>query len=543
MSSRYRQFEHLLHLASRQCDGTIGADELQELERLVAASPPARQAYLDYVFLHADLAWTDAALEGSLAEPSAEEPCGEARLAPCPPTSTATPSRQSASTWLGQVVVACLVLAIGVGWWSLNAPLMSRRPLLAETVAQLVEAESVEWVDRRGTIRVGAKLGLGTLRVHRGTARIRFRNGTIIDLGEEAALRIESAMSVRLIHGSASADVPPEAIGFRIETPAASVIDLGTRFTAHVGDSGQTEVRVLEGKVELQERRRLPRYYLSFDNTSGPAVDHFGGLRGKIIAGARRVPGLIGRGAVHFDNSKTSEVNLGNGFNSSTTPSGFVTTTGITVEALIRPDWTGAGRTTGERFDYDEIFRVEDGEYRILLSFQNDDHEIPTRPPIAKGPSLAFGLHLDGHGYSELEIPLDGKEGRPTLADLKDGSAHHVVATYDSREGVKRLYIDGVVRQEYRVEPGTLIISGGKANAVIGNNEKRVNEAFQGVIDEFAFYDFALSPEEVARHHESVASGTNYFGRPLEELIAEARQHRRQQLTTGNSAVWEEPRP
>ncbi len=61
-----------------------------------------------------------------------------------------------------------------------------------------------------------------------------------------------------------------------------------------------------------------------------------------------------------------------------------------------------------------------------------------------------------------------------------------------------------------------LILSGGPAAAEIGNYIRR--EPFQGVIDEVAFYDFALTPEEIALHHNNAIAGRTYFdiqeGRP-----------------------------
>ena len=90
--------------------------------------------------------------------------------------------------------------------------------------------------------------------------------------------------------------------------------------------------------------------------------------------------------------------------------------TGITVFARFRPTWSGGSG------DYDEIFRKEDGGNRILLSFQNDANNGAATPPVSAGPVLSFGLNVNG-AYSELDMPLDGVAGRPTLAQLADGAA------------------------------------------------------------------------------------------------------------------------
>jgi hypothetical protein len=148
----------------------------------------------------------------------------------------------------------------------------------------------------------------------------------------------------------------------------------------------------------------------------------------------------------------------------------------------------------------------------VLLSFQNDGRNYCgySEPEVSEGPCLSFGLHLAGRGYRELDMPLDGQDGRPTLADLTDGEPHHVVAAYDSFTGRKVIFIDGVKRFEHAYPVGTLILSGGPVAATIGNHGS--SEPFTGVIDELALYDFALTPAEVAEHWRRVTAGENYFG-------------------------------
>jgi hypothetical protein len=245
--------------------------------------------------------------------------------------------------------------------------------------------------------------------------------------------------------------------------------------------------------------------FIDFDEGSGPnetgglnfAYDRQGANDGSFEGNATREAGIVGVGAARFDNTGGTQVNLGPGVDN-----GFSTTTGITIEALILPEWTGDGG------DYDEIFRKEDGGNRILFSFQNDGFNGGANPPVEPGPVLSFGLNVNGT-YGELDMPLDGQEGRPTVDDLKDGIPHHAVATYDSATGEKAIWIDGQKLFSVDEGAGSLIASGGGANAYIGN----VNggEPFLGVIDEVAIWNRALSAEEIGLHLSNVASGGNYF--------------------------------
>jgi hypothetical protein len=241
---------------------------------------------------------------------------------------------------------------------------------------------------------------------------------------------------------------------------------------------------------------------------------------GTLGATAMRAPGLVGVSAVRFDNTNSSFINMGPGVNDT-----FATTTGISVEALIVPMWTG------NMGDYDEIFRKEDGGNRILFSFQNDAFGSGATPPVDPGPVLSFGLNIGG-AYEELDMPLGVNltglaGGSPTsgtvyLTDpgvalgpndvvLGDGNAHHVVAAYDDPSGEKSLYVDGVLRWR-TIAANQGIMSGGTAPATIGNIGPNGGEPFNGVIDEVAFYNHALSAADVTQHFNHVKSGVNYFG-------------------------------
>ena len=246
------------------------------------------------------------------------------------------------------------------------------------------------------------------------------------------------------------------------------------------------------------------------------AYDRQGSNDGRFQGTATRVPGLIGKGAAYFDNMNGTQVSLGQGVDNS-----FSVTNGITVETLIKPEWTGDGG------DYDEIFRKEDGGNRILFSFQNDQWGGGANPPVEPGPVLSFGLNTGG--YQELDMPLDldlseldggnpqsgtiwlndpGAALGPNDVVLNDGKVHHAVATYDANSGEKSIWIDGV--QRWSIVTAGDIVSGGGAIAYIGSSNG--GENFNGTIDEFAFWNRALSTQEITAHWTNAQNGDNYFG-------------------------------
>lgn len=245
--------------------------------------------------------------------------------------------------------------------------------------------------------------------------------------------------------------------------------------------------------VVTAENLTMPVSYWNFDEAvsgTGTAYDIFDGNDGSFLNGATRTAGLIGPGAALFNYGQHA-VNVGNGVGQQNT---FSFTTGVTLEALIQPAQNlGTNR-------YEEIFRKEDGSNRILFSFQE------------YGTILSFGLNTGG-SYAELDMPLDGLSGRPTLAYFKDGKPHHVAATYDAATGEKAIWVDGVKRYSTLLTPGTQIISGGSAIAYIGNTVG-LGEPFTGVIDEVAIYNKALPAWELWHHYQNVLLGQYYFAVP-----------------------------
>ncbi len=243
-----------------------------------------------------------------------------------------------------------------------------------------------------------------------------------------------------------------------------------------------TGTDVIFGRNNTTVPSSLAAYYAFDESASGTAaaVDALGGPNGTFIGTAARTAGVnSSTGAARFNNTGTDGVNIG---------SGLSFTTGLTISAWIRPTWSGASG------NYDEIFRKEDGGNRILFSFQNDSFNGGASPPVAAGPVLSFGLNTAG--YKELDMPLDGASGRPTLAALKDGNWHHVAATYDAATGTKAIWVDGTLRHS-TTHSGN-IVSGGGTAAVIGNASTSGGEAFSGDIDDVALFRVALNTTQMA---------------------------------------------
>jgi hypothetical protein len=340
-----------------------------------------------------------------------------------------------------------------------------------------------------------------TFTVNRGATRLTTADGTDVQIEGPAMFGASSSSEGVLFEGSVHANLTRPNTNYSIETGGLRVVDRGTGFRVATVDQERVRVDVIEGEVEVQSRVRRPLYYWSFD---GRDSDAFEPAVLRVERLLKRSPGLVGDGALVFENQNDSFVRVESGTGPEVGTGEMACSSGISIEALVICRWSA------RHMDYDEIFRKEDGNHRVLLSLQNDgevnDFDFPK---VAPGPCLSFGLHLEGHGYSELDMPLDGNDGRPSLRDLTDGKPHHIVATFDSFTGRKAIYVDGGLRFSHEFPVGTLILSGGPSPAEIGNHHKR--EPFTGTIDEVAFYDFALSPDEIADHYHRAMRGESYF--------------------------------
>jgi len=143
---------------------------------------------------------------------------------------------------------------------------------------------------------------------------------------------------------------------------------------------------------------------------------------------------------------------------------------------------------------YNEIFRKEDGNNRVLFSFQGS------------GTILSLGLNVNG--YTECDARIDPKQ-------LLDGLWHFCAATFDGK--VMRVYLDG--RQIGSVNRPGAITAGGAAPGCIGSTNG--GEYFQGAMDDLRIYADALTKEEIAKLHRSgLGALKEYYKKQEKQLDA-----------------------
>ncbi len=504
----------LLDLAADYLQGSGTAADAERLEAMLRDHAAARDEFVAYCMLHGQLGLVTAAIGPEPRQPNPViRPPANARGWPRLPRF----GRVAAVVTALGLAAACLALLVS----GRVMPPEAGRPavdLAADESQPSPDAGSyddrqlplVTVASLRDNGGPGRPLTPSTLRPVRETT-LRSTSGADVSVADAAVFGVNATDSGMLYDGRVQARLAEPDASFSVTTSNLRIVDKGTAFTVERIDDEHVAVTVLDGEVEVQSRVRLPVCYWPFDE-AGPGaattqvLDVIGGLATTLGSGARPVAGLVGPGALRFDNTSAAVAKIIGGTGEQVGTGRLAMTEGITIEAVIVSAWSGRYR------DYDEIYRKEDGNSRVLLSFQNDGPNYGgfTEPKVPAGPCLSFGIHLAGRGYRELDMPLDGIDGRPTLAEITDGKPHHLVATYDSFTGRKAIFIDGVKRFEHVYPVGTMILSGGPVAATIGNHGGR--EPFTGTIDELAIYDFGLTPAEVAEHWQRVTAGENYFG-------------------------------
>jgi hypothetical protein len=122
------------------------------------------------------------------------------------------------------------------------------------TVLARVSEQSADchwYFDRSGKVPTDLVRSGDTVRVTSGIMKLLFRNETLVTLHSPAIFEVVSEMRARVLLGKVTTKIGPNAKGFSIITPQATVIDLGTEFGIDVNPIGVTDVVVFKGAVDV----------------------------------------------------------------------------------------------------------------------------------------------------------------------------------------------------------------------------------------------------------------------------------------------------
>ena len=209
--------------------------------------------------------------------------------------------------------------------------------------------------------------------------------------------------------------------------------------------------------------------FWDFSGTSDTVVTDFSGngFNGVMEDSSTRVAGKVGE-ALSF--SGAGRVNLGN-------------------SALLNPV---------SELSIEFLMKTADDAADIGVMFSRH-WSLDTGPNWAQRLSVVAGKLNFGYAGG---VSLTGN------ADVANGVWHHVVLTHDGSSF--KLYVDGVLDRSVPA-PGNFISS--TSNTYIGNSNYAGNYGighYNGLMDEVAFYNRALTTAEISGHYVSVSNGVNY---------------------------------
>src|SRR4051812_48520034 len=220
---------------------------MRALNHLLRNDSAARDEYILRLELHSRLA-----SDPDLFVSTAQEPSLAGRGVTLPQN---VPSFESSRRGLKRklswavALAACFALLAAWGFQFLRPS--DRKGATSKAIAMLDRVVDAQWNQRDEIPRVGAPLEPGWLRLKSGLAQIVFYSGARVVIEGPIELQLISPSEALCRSGRLTAEVPPQAHGFRVRTPQMNVTDLGTAFGLDVKDR-RTELHVFKGSVEFQ---------------------------------------------------------------------------------------------------------------------------------------------------------------------------------------------------------------------------------------------------------------------------------------------------
>jgi hypothetical protein len=227
-------------LIQRHLAGLLSDAEARRFKEALLNQSEVRQLYFQYVDLDLSLA----ALADSAAAARREEGT---------PVTSEGAVISRGGLFIRAILGAAAVLAVGAG---LGLEIFKK--IGTDGIARIVESRGTRWEASTLPTEEGSSLTRGRLRLVEGIARIRFARGAEITLEGPAEMELIGPQECRLFHGSLLAHVPQRAIGFRVITARATLIDHGTDFGIVAEASGHARVQVMRGAVELRHSNGMP---------------------------------------------------------------------------------------------------------------------------------------------------------------------------------------------------------------------------------------------------------------------------------------------
>ncbi|MBQ12373.1 MAG: hypothetical protein CMJ45_12600 [Planctomyces sp.] len=225
-----------LDLLHRYLDGAITPGELESLEDLLRSSEEARSTLRSLATI--DAKWQQLAADETVARTFD-------RVAAPPRGGRAIPM------WLTVSAIAASLIVAAFGWF--RAP-EQRAGEIQYGIARVIRIEGEGQAGEDRVIVDGAEVFTGEeLTMPQGLIELAFREtGVHVVATAPLKLKLDSDQRVSLHEGQVKLVVPPQGVGFVVDTAQRKFVDLGTSFVVTAGAKG-SEVLVLDGQISVDD--------------------------------------------------------------------------------------------------------------------------------------------------------------------------------------------------------------------------------------------------------------------------------------------------
>lgn len=425
------------------------------------------------------------------------------------------PSRQMlVLTVTGFVTAACVLIIM---MW----PEGNSNSALADGSAAFVVSNVSALLTKDGTLWHETQLPIGDYKLQKGLLHLQFGGGVMVYVEAPARFDAVSKNRVVLHSGRLSARVPPEGIGFTVETPEAEVVDFGTEFSVDV-ERGASEVHVFDGLVRVhpgasnqRERSRsvdvqasqavritdgateaedisiaTDRFIRNFDE---PRLNYARAVKRLSPLVYYRMP-IRDRGLVSEPPEYSGVVLTGEGKRPPHAK-------GVFAGGSLRVGVDSIGR--GGRVDSPPPLST--GRFSVVVFVYL---EVPAQSAIVatnlNGERGNFGLSLNEDGV--LQATIRSRNGE--VSSLAGGSVlqqktwRHVVVTADGER--LQLYEDG----RLVASQPCVAVAASDSDPVWFGTTANVTQVWNGRIDEVTMFDRALNNKEIAALYRTAQEET-----------------------------------
>lgn len=239
-------------LVVRIQSATATAGDRAALDELVRDSSQARRTFRDYMNDTALLRWHNSGSPSDVARDLSEIAPGCERRAL---------GRRGVGALAGMVLVGLMAAFLSAAFLPAarrgsdgEAPAVATGPRApaATGVATVTRVDGVRWDSAAVVWPELSRLTVGdVLRFEAGEVSLVFDSGVEVTIRGPADFEVRATDRAFSRLGLITARVGRDGSGFTIETPVATVVDLGTEFVVGVSPSGSTDVAVFSGLVDL----------------------------------------------------------------------------------------------------------------------------------------------------------------------------------------------------------------------------------------------------------------------------------------------------